>query len=111
MGHADNYWLRVAWALLLALESKRELALNEMDAELLKFAAADVFATLQIAEFYAVLGETSEALEWLEKAVRNGDERGDWFRQDRLLANIRQQPRFQQILDSIAYRRQQQLKR
>ena len=38
---------------------------------------------------------------------RNGDERVEYFQRDPLLANIRHEPRFKQILDSIAYRRQQ----
>jgi len=105
----NNYLLPVAWALLLALEGKREEALKEMDDEVLKFAVASFTANLEAAEFYASVGETSKALEWLDRAVRNGDDRADWFRRDPLLANIRQQPRFQQILDSIAYRRKQWL--
>ena len=102
-----NYLVREAWALLLALEGKRQEALKEMDEEVLKFAAATFQATLEVAEFYAVLGETSKALEWLDRAVRNGDDRADWFRRDPLLANIRKEPRFQQIVDSIVYRRKQ----
>ena len=55
----------------------------------------------------AVLNEPSKALDWLDQAVRSGDERAEWFRRDPLLANVRNEPRFQQILESIAYRRQQ----
>ncbi len=62
---------------------------------------------LPMAEFYAVTGDTSQALAWLERAVSNGDERVEWFRRDPLLANLRNLPRFQQILESTAYRRQQ----
>jgi hypothetical protein len=36
-----------------------------------------------------------------------GDDREGWFRRDPLLANIRDHPRFQQMLDSVAYRRKQ----
>jgi hypothetical protein len=97
--------VRLGWALLLALEGKREEALQEMDEELLKFAAANLFSTSEAAEFYAVLGETSKALEWLERAVRSGDDRADWFRRSPLLANVRQGTQFQQIVDSIVYRR------
>ncbi len=105
-----NYLVRLAWALLLALEGKREEAMKEMDEEVLKFASANFIATLGAAEFYASLGEASKALEWLERAVRNGDEREEWFRRDPLLASIRNEPRFQQILDSIAFRRRQRVK-
>jgi len=61
----------------------------------------------EAAAFYAVLGDKETAVEWLERAVRNGDERGVWFQRDPLLASIRNEARFKQILDSIAYRRQQ----
>jgi len=54
-----------------------------------------------------VLGEKEQALEWLERGVRNGDERTEWFQRNPHLANIRQEPRFKQILESIAYRREQ----
>jgi len=37
--------------------------------------------------------------------VRNGDERAAWFRRNPLLAGLREQPRFRQILETIASRR------
>ena len=45
--------------------------------------------------------------EWLDRAGRIGDDREAWLRRDSLLANLRDQPRFQQILASMAYRRGQ----
>jgi serine/threonine protein kinase/Flp pilus assembly protein TadD len=108
--HLENYWVRVAWALLLALEAKRQAAVAAMDAEVQKFAAANVFVTLQAAEFFAVLGENAKALEWLERGVRNGDGRAEWFRRDRFLGSIRHDPRFQQILDSVTYPRSKTIK-
>lgn len=103
----QNYLIRAGWALLLALEGKRGEALKEMDEELLKFAAVHPFITLAAAEFYALLGEKEKALVWLERAVHNGDEEDAWFRRNPRLASLRQHPRFKQILESIAYRRQQ----
>jgi len=105
-----NYFTRASWALLLALEGKRTEALKEMDAEVLKFTAATTRAALDPAEFYAVLGETDKSLEALDRAVRLGDERGEWFQRDPLLKNVREHPRFKQILESIAYRREQRKK-
>jgi serine/threonine protein kinase len=100
-----NYLVRLGWALLLALEGKREEAFQAMDEEVLKFSATHFQGPLEAAEFYALLGETAKALEWLERAVRNGDDRADYFQRDPLLANLRKEPRFQQIVDSIAFRR------
>jgi len=77
-----------------------------MDAEVLKYGEF-VYYTSVVAEFYAVLGEKTKALDWLERGVRVGDERADWFQRDPLLANVRDEPRFRQILDSIRHRRQQ----
>lgn len=71
----------------------------------LKIAAAFALLTSEVADVYAVLGDTPKALEWLDQAVRNGDERAEWFRRDPMLANIREHPRFQQILDAVAARR------
>jgi hypothetical protein len=55
------------------------------------------------------VGEPQKSLDWLERAVRNGDERDAWFRRDLLLAKIRDLPRFQQILDSIDFRRKSRI--
>ena len=78
-----------------------------MDGGVQTYAGAQVLGPLLAADFYAVMGETVKALEWLDRAVRMGEDREDWLRRDPLLANIRQHPRFQQILASVAYRRQQ----
>jgi Tfp pilus assembly protein PilF len=106
-GNRPSHDINMTWALLLALEGKKKEALKKMDAESLKYAALAIWSTLTPAEFYAVQGEPQPALDWLEKAVRNGDERDGWFRRDPLLASLRDLPRFKQILDSIAYRRRQ----
>jgi len=103
----QRFLIRMPWALLLALEGRRERAMREMDEELLKWGAADILMTLNVAEFYAVLGETTKALDWLERCVRSGDERAEWFRRDPLLAGIRGHQRFHQLLESVEYRRQQ----
>ena len=59
-----------------------------------------------IAAVYATLGDTGTALDWLDRAVRAaGNEQAEWFQRNPLLANIQQQPRFKQIVESIAYRR------
>ncbi len=100
-----NYWLRLGRALLLASEGKRAEALKEMDGELLKFAG--LIPQPDAAEFYSLLGETSQSLDWLDRTVRSGNDRATWLRRDPLLAGVRKHPRFQQILDSIEYRRKQ----
>jgi Tfp pilus assembly protein PilF len=101
-----NYTLRLLRALQFAIEGRRADALQAMDAEVLKYGELISFAS-NVAEFYAVLGDRPTSLEWLDRAVRAGDERADWFERDPLLANIRQEPRFRQIVDGIRDRRGQ----
>jgi Tfp pilus assembly protein PilF len=95
---------RAVEALLLALEGKRGEAAGAMDIEVLKYLDLNPLFTLIGAEFHAVMGKKPQALEWLERAVRYGDERAQWFARDPALESIRGEPRFQQILDSIATR-------
>jgi Tfp pilus assembly protein PilF len=101
----QNYQVRLLWALQLALEGSGAEARQAMDAEVLKYGELIIVAS-NVAEFYAVLGERTRALEWLDRAVRAGDERADWFERDPLLANIRQEPRFREIVDGIRYRQE-----
>jgi Tfp pilus assembly protein PilF len=103
----QHHRVRLTWALLLALEGKRTDALREMDEPTLSLVGTCYLGPLLPAEVYAVLGDTAKALEWVDRAVRSGDEREDWFRRDPHLASIRNHPRFQQVLDSVAYRRRQ----
>jgi hypothetical protein len=82
---------------------------REVDGEVLKYAEL-LPMTCFAAEFYATLGDKAKALDWLDRAVRVGDERAEWFERDPLLESIREQPRFRQILESTRSRRQQRAK-
>jgi len=101
-----NYFTRLYWAILMALEGKLEEARAEMDEQVLKWAAIVVRYTAHVADFYAILGEADTAFDWLERAVRNGDERAEALATNPLLASLRGHPRFRQIVNSIVYRRQ-----
>ena len=103
-GDLNNYEVRITKAILTALEGRKDEARRLMSEDCLKYTDIAPTATLWAAEFFAVLGEPEKALDWLEKTVRNGDERIDWFRRDPLLASVRDLPRFKKIVDSIAYR-------
>ncbi len=102
---ADNYVWRQAWASTLAAEGLRDQALAAMDETTLKATAAVFQWTLQTADFYARLGDTPRALEWIERAVRNGDERASWFRRNPAFAALRDNPEFIRIVESVEARR------
>jgi tetratricopeptide (TPR) repeat protein/predicted Ser/Thr protein kinase len=103
---AGNYSWQLTRGLLFAREGKRREALDVVDDETLKFAAVAFPQTASVAELYALLGDESKALEWFERAVRNGDERIGWFQRNPRLATIRDNPRFRTIISSIEARRQ-----
>ncbi len=105
-GDRRNFQVRLAWAVQLALEGKLENARKEMDEDVLKYAAMVPHLTSRVAEYHAALHDATKSLEWLETAVRNGDERAEWFGRNPLFAGIRNEPRFKQILASIDLRRQ-----
>jgi tetratricopeptide (TPR) repeat protein len=106
-GTKQEFFNRLAAARLHAAEGKRSEALREMDEGLLKFFEVNKCFTMQAAEIFAAVGEYDKALDWLERAVNGRDERVEWFRRDPMLKNIRNHPRFQQILASATARRQQ----
>lgn len=93
--------------MIAALEGRRVAALEEVNGETLKWGALHALFTSEFAEFYSCLGDAPKALEWLDLAVRNGDERAEWFRRDPLLAGIREHPQFQLIVQSADYSRKQ----
>ena len=100
-----NYMWRHAWAILLAAEGKHKEALQAMDEGTLKYARLTWAVTSTTADFYSLQGDHSNALEWLQLAIARGDERVSYFRRNRRLATLRDDPRFQSILKSVEARR------
>jgi len=103
-----NYRLRTEWAILFALEGKKDQAFQEMDKDVQDYAELNPFSTVRVADFYSLTGQEDVALLWLDKAVRLGDSRADWFGRDPLLAGVRANPKFQSMIASMANRRRRQ---
>ena len=100
----ESYWTRLLRAILLSLEGTIPAPVVELNEEVLQWAGVVGYLTSEVAAFYSVAGNVPAALLWLDRAVRHGDERGEYFARDPLLANLRADPRFEQILASISYR-------
>ena len=100
-----NYMWRHAWAILLATEGKRKEALQAMDEGTLRFARLTWTVTSTTADFYAMQGDSTKAIEWLQLAIARGDERVSYFRRNPRLAALRNDTRFQSILKSVEARR------
>lgn len=101
----DNYLLKTMEVFVLASEGKKKEALSALDADLQTYAATILQVTVNMAEIYASMGETDEAVEWVGKAVRGGDERIGYMRRAPRLASLRRDPRFITILRSVEDRR------
>ena len=100
-----SFTTRAIEAMLLAMEKRYDEAAKAMDREVLNYMELTALWTLAGAEFFALMGDRARAIEWLERAVRQGDERAAWFARDPSLKAIWGEPHFQQIVASIAARR------
>ncbi len=49
----------------------------------------------------AQLGEIDEAFYWMERAIKLGNENRPWYENDKMLAPLRQDPRFAEALNKI----------
>ncbi len=103
-GFEKNYMWHHAWAILLAAEGKRNDALQAMDEGTLKFAQLTWAVTATTADFYALNGDSSKAIEWLQLAIARGDERVSYFRRNPRLAALRNGTRLQSLLNAVEAR-------
>jgi tetratricopeptide (TPR) repeat protein/predicted Ser/Thr protein kinase len=101
----SNYWFRLATGLLESVEGQRDTALKTLDDEVLKYALLNPLQTSWVTDAFGALGETEQALTWLERGMRGGDDRVTLYRRDPHLAHLRSHPRFIQILESMERRR------
>jgi tetratricopeptide (TPR) repeat protein len=102
-----NFMIRLSQALVLAAEGKGKEAEAVLDAETQKYAETNLRSIIRMPEIYSLLDRRAEALDWLDRSIRMGDERAEWFERDPLLANVREEPRFAQLVESVRYRRAQ----
>ena len=50
------------------------------------------------------LGEIDQAFYWLERAIKLGNENKPWFETDKMLAPLRQDARFEELMSKIEKR-------
>ena len=100
----DNAMPMMNVFLLHALRGDLTLALQSVTERWESQAWQDYWAPFIMAEGYALLGQTAEALRWLEHAIDKG-----WINYplladiDPFLANIRGEPRFQKLMQRVKY--------
>jgi serine/threonine-protein kinase len=67
-------------------------------------AAADHDVAYWLATAYLLQGRQDEAFQWLETAIKLGNENYPWFERDRNWASVRTDPRFTALMDRLGNR-------
>ncbi|MCY7374861.1 MAG: protein kinase [Pyrinomonadaceae bacterium] len=95
--------IRPMLAMYLANQGKTEAARAQLTDEAKGLAKADHDMAYWMCEALSQLGDLDEAFKWLGKAIKLGNENKPWFETDKTLALLRQDPRFQELMDKIEH--------
>ena len=93
--------IRPILAICLAAQGKREEAMAQLSPKVKEVAAADHDIAYWLGSAYALLGEETEALEWLETAIKLGNENYFWFQSDPNWDSLRDNPRYQRLIEQL----------
>jgi serine/threonine protein kinase len=100
----DNAFTLSMVFLKSALEGARDKAIETITPEFEEAARWDHSIALMVAEGYALLDETTKALDWLEIAITRGFINYPLLSEhDLFLENLRQETRFKQLLEKAKY--------
>ena len=100
--HPHLVGVRPLLAMFLASQNKRSEALENLTDQIRQKASADYDISYWTACAYSLLGETDLAFDWLERSIMMGLTDTSWFRTDPSLKNLRDDPRFELIMNRIA---------
>ncbi len=99
---------QLALFLRRALDGDRGGALAAVTPTLMEWARLDFEASWEMATGYALIGETDDALEWLENAVQRGFINYPFLsKYDPLLENLREEKRFLTLMDNVRFQWEQ----
>jgi eukaryotic-like serine/threonine-protein kinase len=109
---ADDPLMRIAvptLAICYVQAGQRERGAGLLKDETLAAAEADSEMAYRLATYFAVDGDSSEALHWLRRAIYLGNENYPWFQKNPAWNNLRTNADFERILDDLkrAFRKNQ----
>lgn len=93
--------IRPLLAEFLAGAGRADEARAELSDDALALARSDHDMAYWVGSTYALIGEKDLAYKWLGKAVRLGNENKEHFKKDSNLASLRDDPRWQELLDKM----------
>jgi eukaryotic-like serine/threonine-protein kinase len=94
--------IRPIYATFLSALGFSDEARAQLTDEVKKTANTDHDAAYWLASAYAMEGERDEALKWLRRAIELGNENRTWFERDKNWDSLRDDPEYQQIIQSIS---------
>jgi serine/threonine-protein kinase len=100
----DDDSLRIAvptLALCYVQDGQRERAAALLQDDTLAAAEADSEMAYRLATYFAVEGDSSEALHWLRRAIYLGNENYPWFQKNPAWNNLRTNADFERILEDL----------
>jgi serine/threonine-protein kinase len=102
--HADSNAVRIAaptLALCYVQAGDRKAAALLLKEDTLTAAEADSEMAYRLATYFAVEGDSSEALHWLRRAIYLGNENYPWFSKNPAWNNLRTNADFERILEDL----------
>ena len=99
--HPEIEGIRPLLAQCLSTLGDHEGARRELTERVKEAAAADHDVPYWLASAYALEGERDEAFKWLEHAINLGNENRPWFESNPAWAALRDDPRFDELMNRI----------
>ena len=93
--------IRPIYATFLSALGFNEEARAQLTTEVIETANTDHDVSYWLASAYAMEGERDEALKWLRRAIELGNENRAWFESDKNWDALRDDPEYQQIIQSM----------
>src|SRR5580765_1028011 len=93
--------IRPIYATFLSALGFNEEARAQLTDEVIATANTDHDVSYWLASAYAIEGERDEALKWLRRAIELGNENRAWFEKDKNWETLRDDPEYQQIIQSL----------
>jgi serine/threonine-protein kinase len=100
----DDELMRIAvptLAMCYVQVGERERAASLLKDDTLAAAEADSEMAYRLATYFAVEGDSSEALHWLRRAIYLGNENYPWFQKNPAWNNLRTNADFERILEDL----------
>jgi eukaryotic-like serine/threonine-protein kinase len=97
----ELYAHRLYLAHCYIVNGEPEKAHQLVDEKVIETARADQDVAYRLASYYALDGQTNQAIEWLENAVSMGNENYPWFAVDPRWEALRDNPQYQAILQPL----------